>query len=294
MGCLYYGGDISDSDCESVGDHDLDNWEDWYDSDLQNRYYGFSPDTEDAQPPLIFSGRVFWGEDMIEPSRVRPDFWDVSVSELQVIACIIDEIVSNKLKHTDSRIGEFSLFPLGFRDPLIGMSTVDGVSWLSAHVTLGYRAMTRSGLVKYYASCVPPARGCGGPFPCKLAGLEGLDQWKGIVWGPGIVDKCCLHMYYGCLGLITLFRDAIMFVHDWAALSTFIRTEIIGWRTITWELGCLGSIHPTCDVARFFCRDVWQIKELEAVVTPGGANDILFLLSACERGTLARGCFQSS
>ena len=38
---VYYGGDLNDSDCELVGDHDLDTWEDWCDSDLQNRYYGF-------------------------------------------------------------------------------------------------------------------------------------------------------------------------------------------------------------------------------------------------------------
>ena len=31
---VYYGGDLNDSDCESVGDHDLDTWEDWGDSDL--------------------------------------------------------------------------------------------------------------------------------------------------------------------------------------------------------------------------------------------------------------------
>ena len=47
---VYYGGD--DLDCESVGDHDLDTWEDWCDSD-------------------IFSPQVFRGEDMVEPSRVR-------------------------------------------------------------------------------------------------------------------------------------------------------------------------------------------------------------------------------
>ena len=103
---VYHGGDLNDSDCESVGDHDLDTWEDWCDSDLQHRYYGFSPDTEDAQPLIILSARVFWCEDMVEPSRVQPDFWDVSVSELQVIADPVvtlvppdtdrlDEIVSN-------------------------------------------------------------------------------------------------------------------------------------------------------------------------------------------------------
>ena len=76
-----------------------------------------------------------------------------------------------------------------------------------------------------------------------------------------------------------------MFVHDWAALSTLIWTEIRDWRTITWELGCLGSIHPTYYVTRFFCRNVWQIKDLEAIVMPGEADDIQFLLSACERAT---------
>ena len=30
------------------------------------------------------------------------------------------------MDHTDSRIGEFSVFPFGFRDPSIGMSTLDG------------------------------------------------------------------------------------------------------------------------------------------------------------------------
>ena len=121
---------------------------------------------------------------------------------------------------------------------------------------------------------------CGGPFRCNQAGLEGPGSLERNRLGPGILDKCCLHVCYDCLGLIALFRDAIMFVHDWATLSTFIMTEIRDWRTITWELCCLGSIHPTCDVARFFCRNVWQIKDLEAVVTPGGADDIRFLLSA--------------
>ena len=150
-----------------------------------------------------------------------------------------------------------------------------GVSWLSAHVTLEYRAVTRSGLVTYYASCVPSARGMQGDLSVvSRLDWRGLDHWRGIVWDPGIGDKCCLHVCYDCLGLIALFRDAMMFVHDWAALSTLIRTEIRDWRTVTWELGCLGSIHPTCYVARFFCHNVWQIKELEAVVTPGGADDI--------------------
>ena len=42
--------------------------------------------------------------------------------------------------------------------------------------------------------------------------------------------------------------------------------EIRDWNPdweLGWELGCLGSIHLTCYVARFFCRNVWQIKDLE-------------------------------
>ena len=59
---------------------------------------------------------------------------------------------------------------------------------------------------------------------------------------------------------------------------------IRNWRTITWELAYLGSIHPACCIARFFCHDEGQIKDLEVVMMPSGADDILFLLSACECG----------
>ena len=134
---VYYGGDRNDSDCESVGDHDLDTWEDWCDSDLRNRYYGFFPDTEHAQLPIIFSPQVFWGEDLGKPSQVRPDFWDASVSGLQVIpnpvvtlvppdTNLIDVINSKKSEHKDSRIGKFSVLPLYFRDMSIGMDTLEG------------------------------------------------------------------------------------------------------------------------------------------------------------------------
>ena len=52
-----------------------------------------------------------------------------------------------------------------------------------------------------------------------------------------------------------------------------------------WELGCLGSINPPCDVDRFCGRDEWQIKELEVVVTPGGGDDNGFQQCACVCGT---------
>ena len=82
---------------------------------------------------------------------------------------------------------------------------------------------------------------------------------RGIVWDPGIVGQQCLHVCYDCLCLIALFRDAMLLVHDRAALSTWTGTETGYCRTITWELGCLGGINPPCEVDCFFGCDEWQI-----------------------------------
>ena len=71
-----------------------------------------------------------------------------------------------------------------------------------------------------------------------------LDHWVGVVWDPGIVGHQCLHVCYDCLYLMALFRDAMLLVHDWASLSTWTETETGYCQTITWELGCLGSINP--------------------------------------------------
>ena len=60
----------------------------------------------------------------------------------------------------------------------------------------------------------------------------------------------------------------MLLVHDWADLSTWTWTEPGYCQTITWELGCLVSINPPCDVDRFCGRDEWQIKEIEGVVMP--------------------------
>ena len=79
---FYCEGDLNDSDCVSVGDQELDTWEDWCDSAFRNGYGGFPLDTDDPQPPVVFSGQVFWGEDISEPSRILPDCGDVPVSAL--------------------------------------------------------------------------------------------------------------------------------------------------------------------------------------------------------------------
>ena len=191
-----------------------------------------------------------------------------------------------KLEHNDSRIGEFSVLPMGFHDPSIRMGTLDGDELVNCPRDAGISGCDKEWLGDVLCLLRSSSSGNAGDLSV-VSGLDwrGLDHWRGIVWDPGSVGKLCLHVCYDCLCLIVLFRDAMMFVHDWAALATLICTEIRDWRTITWELGCLGSIHLNYYVTRFFCRNVWQIKYLEAVMTPGGADDIPFLLSACECGT---------
>ena len=69
----------------------------------------------------------------------------------------------------------------------------------------------------------------------------------------------------------------MLLVHDWAAWSMWTGTETGYCRTITWELGYLGSINPPCDVDCFCGCDEWRIKGLEV--------DIRFQRYACMRGT---------
>ena len=76
---FYYEGDLSDSDCGSVGDREIDTLEDWCDSAFRNGYGGFPPDAEDPQPPVVFSDQLFWDEDIAEPSRMLPDCGNVPV-----------------------------------------------------------------------------------------------------------------------------------------------------------------------------------------------------------------------
>ena len=81
---VYYGGYLNDSDCETPRDNDYDTWEDWCDSDIRDRYCGFPSDNEETQFPVIICAPVFRGKDMDELLRVRPDYWDVSVSVMHV------------------------------------------------------------------------------------------------------------------------------------------------------------------------------------------------------------------
>ena len=84
----------------------------------------------------------------------------------------------------------------------------------------------------------------------------------------------CLHVCSDYLCWMALFCVVMLLVHDWVAWSIWTGTGTGYCRTITWELGYLGSINPPCDVDRLCGRDEWQIKEMEVVVTPGGSDDI--------------------
>ena len=71
---------------------------------------------------------------------------------------------------------------------------------------------------------------------------------------------------------------------DSVPLETPIRDVVDRCRVWESHADCLGSIHPSCDVDCFVGCDVWQIKELEEVVTPGGGDGIRFMLCAGGRG----------
>ena len=181
-----------------------------------------------------------------------PNCGDVPVSALQVFADTVVPLVppdtgrnawfdNNELELMDSRIGEFSVLSLGVCVPSIDMGTLGGDELVIFSRDVGISDGDAEWLCLLYSAS------SGSVWHNSVAaGLDckGMDHWRGIVWDPGIVGKRCLHVCYDCLCLIALFRDAMILVHDWAALSTWTGTEIGYCRTITWELGRLGSINP--------------------------------------------------
>ena len=81
---LYYEGDISDSDCGSVQDHEKDTWKDWCDSAFRNGYGVFPPDTDDPLPTVVFNDKLFLDEDIAD--MPVSDNEEMPVSALQVFA----------------------------------------------------------------------------------------------------------------------------------------------------------------------------------------------------------------
>ena len=106
------------------GDREIDTWEDWCDSAFRKGYGGFSPNTEDTQPPVVFSNQLFWDDDIAEPPQMLPDCGNVPVSAFQAFDDTVIPLVppdtgriirshNNDLELMDCRIDEFSVFSLG-------------------------------------------------------------------------------------------------------------------------------------------------------------------------------------
>ena len=104
---------------------------------FRNGYGGFPPDTEDAQPPVVFSDQLFWEEDIANPPQMMPDCGNVPKSAFQAFDDTVIPLVppdtgriirfhSNDLELMDSRIDEFSVLSLGVCDPPIDKDTLDG------------------------------------------------------------------------------------------------------------------------------------------------------------------------
>ena len=47
-------------------------------------------------------------------------------------------------------------------------------------------------------------------------GGQGLGQWRGVIWNPGIVGQQCVYVCYDCLCLMALFRAMRLLIQDWA------------------------------------------------------------------------------
>ena len=55
-------GNISDSDGGSIEDRERDTWEDWCDSAFRNGFSTFPSNTDDPQPTVVFSDKLFSDE----------------------------------------------------------------------------------------------------------------------------------------------------------------------------------------------------------------------------------------
>ena len=203
---LYYEGDISDADCGSVEDREKDTGRDWCDSAFRNGYGAFPPDTDDPLPTVVFSDKKFSDEDIADMPVSANEEMPVSAFEVfadegvPLVPPEIDRIVrvdSNELALMDRRMGEVSVLSMEICDPPIHSDTLDvrishgDMEWLC----LLYSASSGSAGANTVATRLDD---------------KGLDHWRGVVWDLGIVGQQCLDVYYDCLCLIALFRDAML------------------------------------------------------------------------------------
>ena len=254
---------------------------DWCDSAFRIGSSTFPSDTDDPQPTVEFSDKLFSEEVLADtPVSVHEEmpmlalqvFTDVGAP---LIPPVIDQPVRRNMDGLvckDKRMDEISVFSCPICDPSIHNGTWDmecshgDTEWVCRLYSAGTGSVDN------------------GTVAIKLDG-QSLDHWRGVVWDPGIVGQQCLHGCYDCLCLMVLFRSVMLLVHDWAEWCVWTETKTGYCRTIAWELGYMGSIHPPCDVDRLSDRNAWQIKEFTVLVMTDGDDSNRHQRCACVRGT---------
>ena len=219
---LYYEGDISDSDCVSVEDHERDIWEDWCESAFHDGYGAVPLVMDDPLPTVVFSDKLF--SDEVPADRPVSDGEELTVSVLQVftdegaplVHPVKDRIVrmdNNELALMNRRMGEALVLSVEIGAPLIHGNTLDA----------GISQGDTEWLYLLYSASLRSARDS-----------KGLDHWKRVVWDPGIVGQYYLHVCCDCLCLMALFHEMMLFAHDWAVCSLWTGAVSRFCRTITW------------------------------------------------------------
>ena len=167
-----------------------------------------------------------------------PDNEELPVSALQVftdegvplVPLDIERMVridNNELALMDRQMGEASVLSMEICDPPIHSDTLD------ARISQG-----DTELLCLYSASLGSTRD---DTRAIIVYDKGLDHWRGVVWDPGIVGQQCLHVCYGCLYLMALFRAVMLLVHYWATWSSWTGTESGYCRTITWGNKIFGK-----------------------------------------------------
>ena len=86
-------------------------------------------------------------------------------------------------------LASFQCYPWGFVIRQFDMNTLDGDELVSCPRDIGISGGDEEWLCLLYSAC----SGSAGDISVEV-GLDckGLDNWRGIVWDPGIVGKRCL------------------------------------------------------------------------------------------------------
>ena len=237
-------GDISDPDDGSIEDNERNTWADWCDSAFWTAFSTFPSEADGPQPTVAFSDGLFSEEGLADmaasvheevPMLALRLFSDVGVVVIPPVVNRPVRQIINRMVGRDNRMDEVSVLSWPICDPPIHIGDEDADLSHGERVCLLYPAGVR--------------RMNNGTVAIALDGQR-LDQWRTVVWDPGIVGSQALSVCYDCLCLMALFRAVMSLVHDWAEWSVWTGTVSGYCRTITWEGGYLSRLRPPCDVNR--------------------------------------------